>query len=344
MLDTLKYPIIQAPMAGGISTPALAAAVSDAGGLGFLAGGYKTAEGLAEDIQELRQLTSSRFGVNIFVPGPSDADEDAIAAYRLKLEREAECLGTVLGNPSADDDDWNRKLDLVKAERVPFVSFTFGCPSKGIIQELQANGSLVIVTVTCVEEAKIAADAGADALCLQGIEAGGHRGTFSNGTDLQEEYGLLVLLRLVKQELGIPLIAAGGIMDGRAIAAVIAAGACAAQLGTSFLLCPESGTNPVYREALASPRFTSTRITRAFTGRRARGLVNDFMEAYDKEAPAAYPQLHHMTQGLRKTAAQNGNPEYMSLWAGQGYRLAQPLPAGELVRNLTAQLLEQNCE
>ncbi|MDR0268173.1 nitronate monooxygenase [Paenibacillus sp.] len=344
MLDTLKYPIIQAPMAGGISTPALAAAVSDAGGLGFLAGGYKTVEGLAEEIQKLRQLTSSRFGVNIFVPGRDEVDEDALAAYRLKLEREAEHLGTMLGNLSTDDDDWDRKLDLVKAERVPFVSFTFGCPSKRIIQDLQANGSFVIVTVTCVEEAKIAAAAGADALCLQGIEAGGHRGAFSNGMDLQEEYGLLVLLQLVKQELGIPLIAAGGIMDGRAIAAVIAAGACAAQLGTAFLLCPESGTNPVYREALTRPRFTSTRITRAFTGRRARGLVNDFMEAYDKEAPAAYPQVHYMTQGLRKAAVQSGNPEYMSLWAGQGYRLVQPLPAEKLMCKLTAQLLEQNSE
>ncbi len=337
MLEILKYPIIQAPMAGGVSTPTLAAAVSNAGGLGFLAGGYKTVEGLEKDIKELRGQTAAAFGVNLFVPGPDTADQQAVEAYRAELLKEAEKLNVSLGAPVYDDDAYAGKIELVRSERVPVVSFTFGCPSREVVQTLQEGGSKVVVTVTSAEEAAAALDAGADALCVQGAEAGGHRGTFSNAPEPQEDYGLLVLLRLVRKMTDVPLIAAGGIMDGAAIRAALAAGANAAQLGTAFLLCPESGTNPAYRQALTDPGFTSTRITRAFTGRRARGLVNRFMETYDALAPAAYPHVHHLTQQLRKEAAARGSAECMSLWAGQGYRMARAVPADQLIRELMSE-------
>lgn len=334
MLKALKYPIVQAPMAGGVSTPALAAAVSEAGGLGFLAGGYKTSEELEKEIRELRGRTAAGFGINLFVPGPDTADPQALEAYRAKLLKEAETLNVSLGAPDFDDDDYARKIALVQAERVPVVSFTFGCPAKETVQTLQEKGIEVAVTVTNPAEAALALDAGADVLCLQGAEAGGHRGTFSNDPDLREDIGLLVLIRLVRTLTDKPVIAAGGIMDGAGVRAALAAGADAAQLGTAFLLCPESGTNAAYRKALTDPEFTATRITRAFTGRRARGLVNRFMETYDAEAPAAYPQVHHLTQRLRKEAAARGQADYMSLWAGQGYRMARAIPAAQLIHEL----------
>ncbi|WP_125009958.1 nitronate monooxygenase [Parageobacillus thermoglucosidasius] len=334
MLNTISVPIIQAPMAGGVSTPALAAAVSNAGGLGFLAGGYKKAEEMRKEIVAVRELTDKPFGVNVFVPSEEDVDENALLRYRQVLEKEAERFGVPLGEAKWDDDDWEAKLAVLVEENVPVVSFTFGCPSPDIIAKLKDNGSFVIVTVTSTEEALIAKQAGANALCVQGPEAGGHRASFRNNAASHENASLLVLLQQIREAVDIPLIAAGGIMSGRDIAAVLAAGACAAQLGTAFLRCPESGANPLHKNALVDPNFQSTAVTRAFTGRPARGLVNRFMLEYDKLAPAAYPHIHHMTKQLRKAAAQANDPQAMSLWAGQGYRLAKDMPAGEIVRLL----------
>lgn len=334
VLNTISVPIIQAPMAGGVSTPALAAAVSNAGGLGFLAGGYKKAEEMREEIVAVRELTDKPFGVNVFVPSEEDVDENALLRYRQVLEKEAERFGVQLGEAKWDDDDWEAKLAVLVEEKVPVVSFTFGCPSPDIIAKLKDNGSFVIVTVTSTEEALIAKQAGANALCVQGAEAGGHRASFRNNAASHENASLLVLLQQIREAVDIPLIAAGGIMRGSDIAAVLAAGACAAQLGTAFLRCPESGANPLHKNALVDPNFQSTAVTRSFTGRFARGLVNRFLIEYDKLAPAAYPHIHHMTKQLRKAAAQANDPQVMSLWAGQGYRLAKDMPAGEIVRLL----------
>ncbi|KYD16528.1 Enoyl-[acyl-carrier-protein] reductase [Parageobacillus caldoxylosilyticus] len=340
MLHTLSVPIIQAPMAGGVSTPALAAAVSEAGGLGFLAGGYKTAEEMRREIAAFRVLTDRQFGVNVFVPGENDVDEKAVRRYKEVLEEEAKRLGVSLGEPKWDDDDWKAKLTVLYEEKVPVVSFTFGCPSPDIIAKLKENGSFVVVTVTSTEEALIAKQAGANALCVQGPEAGGHRTSFRNNAASHENSSLPVLLQQIREAVDIPLIAAGGIMSGRDIAAVLAAGACAAQLGTAFLRCPESGANPLHKNALIDPQFQVTAVTRAFTGRPARGLVNRFLTEYDKLAPAAYPHIHHMTKHLRKAAAQANDPQMMSLWVGQGYRLAKDMPAGELVRLLMKEVKE----
>lgn len=340
MFSTLPVPIIQAPMAGGVSTPALAAAVANAGGLGFLAGGYKTAEAMRKEIHELRTLTDRPFGVNVFVPGDKTVDEEALERYRAVLEAEAGRLGVPVGEPIWDDDDWEAKLDVLLEERVPVVSFTFGCPDKAVIAALQRAGSFVMVTVTSREEACMAAEAGADALCVQGAEAGGHRASFGNGLEADEAAGLFPLLADVRAAVRIPLVAAGGIMDGRGIAAALKAGASAVQLGTAFLRCPESGAHPLHKQALADPRFTETEVTRTFTGRWARGLANRFMAEYRALAPAAYPHVHHMTKPLRAAAAKAGDPEGMSLWAGKGYRLARELPAAELVKELKRELEE----
>ncbi|WP_041468379.1 nitronate monooxygenase family protein [Geobacillus sp. C56-T3] len=340
MFSTLPIPIIQAPMAGGVSTPELAAAVSNAGGLGFLAGGYKTAEAMRKEIHKLRTLTDRPFGVNVFVPGDKTVDEKALERYRAVLEAEAERLGASVGEPKWDDDDWEAKLDVLLEERVPVVSFTFGCPDKEVIAALQKAGSFVMVTVTSREEACMAAEAGANALCVQGEEAGGHRASFGNDPKKDGALELFPLLAQVRTAVRIPLVAAGGIMDGRGIAAALKAGASVVQLGTAFLRCPESGAHPLHKQALADPRFAKTAVTRAFTGRPARGLVNRFMAEYRAMAPAAYPHVHHMTKPLRAAAAKAGDPEGMSLWAGTGYRLARELPAAELVEELKRELEE----
>ncbi|MED4271654.1 nitronate monooxygenase, partial [Geobacillus stearothermophilus] len=235
MFSTLPIPIIQAPMAGGVSTPELAAAVSNAGGLGFLAGGYKTAEAMRKEIHELRTLTDRPFGVNVFVPGDKTVDEEAVERYRVALAAEAERLGASVGEPKWEDDDWAAKLDVLLQERVPVVSFTFGCPDKEVIAALQKAGSFVMVTVTSREEACMAAEAGANALCVQGEEAGGHRASFGNDPKKDETLALFPLLAQVRTAVRIPLVAAGGIMDGRGIAAALKAGASAVQLGTAFL-------------------------------------------------------------------------------------------------------------
>lgn len=336
--NIMKHPIVQAPMAGGASNPLLAAAVSNTGGLGFLAAGYKTAEDMLREIKETRKLTDAAFGVNVFVPSDEEIDELALAQYRKKIEHEAHQIGTTIGKAYRDDDEWNQKITILKEEKVAVVSFTFGCPNRDVIEELQHNGSIVIVTVTNFDEAKMAAERGANALCVQGLEAGGHRGTFKNETE--EDYGLLVLLRLIQSEINLPLIAAGGLMTGRDVAAVLAAGAIAAQLGTAFLRCPESGASPVHKQALVDSHFQKTAVTRAFSGRRARGLVNSFLENYSKEAPLAYPHIHHMTKTMRKVAGHKNNPELMALWAGQGHRLAKEWPVSELIERLVADMNE----
>jgi nitronate monooxygenase len=325
-LDALAHPIVQAPMGGGPSTPELAAAVSEAGGLGFLAAGYKTVDAVRADIDAVRARTGRPFGVNLFAPPAGEPDRAALGRYARSLEPEAERYGTRLGALERDDDGWDAKLSLLAEERVPVVSFTFGCPPRGTLTALDAA---TWVTVTTPEEAQHARDAGADVLVVQGVEAGGHRGSFDDrapGT-----IGLLALLQLVAP-LDVPMVATGGIATRNAVAAVLAAGAKAAQLGTAFMLCPEAGTTPAHRRALAEG--TATALTRAFTGRTARGIVNRFMREHDP-APSAYPEIHHLTQPVRAAAREQGDADGFHLWAGQAHRLAEPIPAGELVRRLS---------
>ena len=329
----LRHPIVLAPLAGGPSTPALAAAVSNAGGLGFLAGGYLSADAMRDDIRAVRQQTSAPFGVNVFVPEDPNVDEHAVRSFveRLRAE-ESSGHNAEVGNPRFDDDGWDAKIVVLEEERVPVASFTFGSPSPAVIGSLRALGSEVWVTVTEPGEARVARDAGADVLVLQGIEAGGHRATFVDRN--AEGLSVLALLRLVAAEIELPLVAAGGIGDGAAVAAVLAAGAAAAQVGTAFLRAPEAGTNPAHRAALAAE--SPTALTRAFTGRLARGLVNRFLLEHSEAAPSAYPHIHHATAPLRAAARERRDSEGFNLWAGQTHRLAMERPAAEIVQMLAA--------
>jgi nitronate monooxygenase len=332
-LPSLKLPIIQAPMAGGPSTPALAAAVAEAGGLGFLAAGYKPVDAVAQDIAALRASGDVPFGVNVFSPPAEEAPPQAVAAYAARLAPDAQRLGVAVGDPRFDDDAYRAKLDLLISEHVPVVSFTFGCPDRDVVAELHSHDIAVWVTVTDPAEAREATEAGADAVIAQGTEAGGHRAYFRDDGQ-HEEYGVLCLVRILRAQTELPIIATGGLMDGPAIAAVLVAGAAAAQLGSALMLTPEAGTSAPHRARLAVPGVT--RLTRAFSGRTARGIVNRFMEDHDADAPRAYPQVHHLTSPLRAAARSAGDPEAVNLWAGQGHALAREEPAGALVRRLAA--------
>jgi nitronate monooxygenase len=330
-LSELPAPIVQAPMAGGPSTSALAIAVCEAGALGFLAAGYKTAEAVAEEIDAVRAGTDRPFGVNLFMPSAAPASAVAVNAYLHELALEAARYGVALGEPRFDDDDFEHKLALVCEQRVPVVSFTFGCPVPSQVERIHAAGGAVWVTVTNVAEGAEAQRAGADALVVQGIEAGGHRGGFSDD-ERAPGSGLLALVRLLSSATALPLVATGAIADGPALAAVLAAGAAAGQVGTALMLAPEAGTPPAQRDVLARPG--ATRLTRAFTGRLARGIVNRFMEEHDAGAPAAYPEIHHATSPLRARARSAGDAGGFNLWAGEAHELARPLPAAETIAQL----------
>ena len=327
VLDVLAPPIVQAPMGGGASTPALAAAVAEAGGLGFLAAGYKPVEAVRADIEALRELTDRPFGINLFAP-PVPAAGD-VAPFAAELGGEAARYGAAVGEPRHDDDGWDAKLALVRELEVPVVSFTFGCPPAGVLAGLPEAW----VTVTTPREARVAAAAGAHVLVVQGVEAGGHRGTFDDAAP--GDVGLLALLQLVRATVDLPLVATGGIATGRAVAAVLAAGASAAQLGTAFMLCPEAATAPAHCDAIAGDADTA--LTRAFTGRTARGIVNRWMREHGAGAPSAYPDVHHLTAKIRAAAREQGDPDGFHLWAGQAHTLARPVPARELVRQLAAE-------
>lgn len=337
ILKELPIPIVQAPLAGGPSTPALAAAVASAGGLGFVAAGYRTPQAMREDIAETRAQTRGPFGVNVFAPVPGPADAEAVERYGAALAAEARRLGVMLGQPRFDDDAFHDKVRLLCEDPVPVVSFTFGCPSPDVIASLRRAGSEVWITVTDVQEAQQAEAAGASALVVQGSEAGGHRGSFVDRPGAPD-CSVLALLQLVGARVRLPLVAAGGISTGGAIAAVLAAGAAAAQLGTAFMRCPEAGTSQVHREALVSSQPTA--LTRVFSGRLARGVVNRFMREYEPQAPVAYPEVHHLTSPLRAHGREMGDGDVVNLWAGQTHELAVEIPAGQLVAQLHRDALD----
>jgi nitronate monooxygenase len=332
--ELMRRPVVVAPMAGGPSTTALVAAASSAGALGFLAAGYKTAAAMRAEMDAV--AASGPFGVNVFVPGTRAPDPGAVRSYLAGLAAEAGELGVQPGEPSWDDDGWDAKIATLLARPPPVVSFTFGCPDPGVIAALQSAGSAVWVTVTEPREAALAAARGANGLCVQAAAAGAHRGTFANGPggpDSLPGRPLPQLLRDVAGVTGLPLVAAGGITSQRDAATAMAAGAVAVQCGTAFLRCPESGGHPVYKAALADPRFTRTAVTRAFSGRPARGLVNRFMLDHPS-APPAYPEINNATRPLRAAAAAAGDPGRMSLYAGEGFRAATTRPAAEIVELL----------
>jgi nitronate monooxygenase len=333
-LRDLASPVVGAPMAGGPSTPALAAAISAAGGLGFLAAGYKPADAVATEIDAVRASTSAPFGVNLFVVEPYQPDPAALAGYRRSLEAEAARLGADLGEPRWDDDHWQAKIDLMLDVRPDVVSFTFGCPGPDVLHRLAAHDVLTTVTVTSVAESRAAVARGAASLSVQGPDAGGHRATWEPEAG-PDPTPLADLLAAVLAAVDVPVVAGGGVSDAAGVASIAALGAVAAQVGTAYLLAAEAGTNPVHRAALTDPAFQTTELTRAYTGRWARGLANRFM-AEHADAPAGYPHLHHLTAPLRAAAVAAGDAQVAHLWAGTGCTEARTAPAAEITRSLAS--------
>jgi len=326
-----RCPVVVAPMAGGPSTAGLVIAASAAGALGFLAAGYKTAAAMRAEMDAVEAGSAAPYGVNVFVPG-APTDPAALEDYLAQLEPDAAALGVAPGRPEWSDDDWDAKLAALLAHPPAVASFTFGCPEAGVIAALRAAGSAVWVTVTTPDEAALAASRGADGLCVQGPEAGAHRGTFSAGAG-PAEVPLRRLLADVAAVASLPLVAAGAIMSRQDVTSALAAGAVAVQCGTAFLRCLESGAHPLHKAALADPLFPGTAVTWAFTGRPARGLVNRFMLDHP-DAPPGYPEVHFATRPLRAAAAAAGDTSRMNLWAGEGYRAATTRSAAEIVAML----------
>lgn len=330
-------PLVGAPMAGGATTPRLAAAIAAAGGFPFLAGGYLTAEALSVQIDEFRQLAGDvAFGVNLFVPGQAVVDEAAFSAYAGRLAPLADELDAQIDTrPVMDDDDhFADKLQALLADPVPVVSLTFGLPAPEAVERLHAVGTCVLATVTDASEAEAAAEIGCDGLIVQGSRAGGHAGTH-DPLRAVPEVETADVVREVRERVDLPVIAAGGVDGPESVAALLKAGALAVQVGTLLLRTHEAGTSAVHRQALADPRFTQTALTRAFTGRLARGLRNRFIDDYAAAAPPAYPQVHHLTKPIRTAAAKAGQSDWVHLWAGTGWQSAREEPAAETLARLT---------
>jgi len=330
-------PIVQAPMAGGVTTPALVAAVCEAGALGSLGSATSSPARIAEDVAAVRALTRRPFAVNLFVLEEPDAfplDGLGPAIGRLAPWRARLGLGPQAA-PGRACESFREQFDTLLRAAPAVASFHFGVLPRERVAALQRAGTRVIGSATNLAEARAWADAGADAICAQGAEAGGHRGTFVGGFE-EGAIGSIALVPRLVDAVRVPVIAAGGIMDGRGIAAAFALGAQGVQLGTAFLACAESGAHPRWKALLHEADLRGTRLTRVFSGRPARGLVNAFMDAHrgDEAAVPAYPVQNALTGELRAAAARADDPEVMSLWAGQGAAMARALPAAELVARL----------
>jgi len=335
-LDT-ELPLVAAPMAGGPSTTALVRAVAGAGGLGFFAAGYKTPGRMAEELDTARGW-GVPFGVNLFVPNDQPYDEQALNAYAAELADEAAALGAeVRFAPGADDDHWADKIALLLDAPVPAVSFSFALPDRSLIAELKGRGTVVLQTVTTLDEARAALDAGVDALVVQGPRAGGHSATWTP-TRAIEDFPTARIVARIRALTSVPIIGTGGVDGPGTVREIMAAGADGVAIGTLLVRAEESGASPVYQDALVSGEFTRTTITRAFTGRPARGLHNGFIERHGEHAPTAYPAVHRMTSPMRTRAWITGDTDRLSLWAGTGFASAQAAPTAQILHGLASQL------
>jgi nitronate monooxygenase len=356
-------------MAGGATTVDLVVAVAAAGAFGWLAGGYLGAGVLADQMAAVRAAGVGTFGVNVFVPGAPTEDPEGLAAYLDALGAEAAALGTPLGAPTWDDDDYPAKIEVLLAAPPAATGFTFGLPAPAVVRALQDAGSLVLITVTTPEEAMCALALGPDALSLQGAEAGAHRGSLANEDRADADRPLYALLAAVRRRTLVPLVAAGGVGGPGDVTDLLARGATLVQCGTAFLRCPESGVHQLYKDALgaaaaadsglatdsgraADPEgavtagravtvvtagTAGTAVTRAFSGRRARAVANAMVRDHPR-APAAYPEVNNTTRPLRAAAAAAGDAGHMSLYAGVGFAQAEARPAAQIVEHLVSGL------
>lgn len=333
----VAHRVIQAPMAGS-NTPALVAAVSGAGALGSLGAGYLEAQAILDQAAQIRAATDRPFALNLFVlPDAFEVDEAAVSAARAQLDAlmEREGLAVRTTRPAQWAPNFRGQLAALREARPAVASFTFGLLTPAQLRELQARDIPVIGTATTVAEARAWAELGADAVCVQGAEAGGHRGTFLHSPD-EAMIGLFALLPLVVRAVAIPVIAAGGIMDGRGMLAAEVLGAAASQLGTAFLGCPESGAAAAWKSDLVHAEDHRVATIHSFSGRAARGLRNRYVEAMEPLAAQLppYPVLNALTAPLRRAAAAAGRGDLLSEWCGQAASLSRSLPAAELVRTL----------
>lgn len=336
----IEHPILLAPMAGSGGTPELAAAVSNAGGLGAWGGAYAKPQDIVATIRRIRQLTQRAFNINLFAGGyETDARIDPRPMLEIVSEAHARLGLPPPVLPPLPRDPFDEQFELILEERPPVFSFTFGIPSAPQIAALKARDIVVAGTATTVEEARRLQLAGVDAIVAQGSEAGAHRGTFA-GPFEASLVPLATLVRDIRSAVAVPVIASGGIMDGRDIVAATRLGAAAAQLGTAFLTCPESGAPAAYKRALLAAKKDTTVITRAFSGRPARGLTNAFIAMVDGEEDAILPfgQQNDLTRPMRTASGQRGIADFISLWAGQGVVRSREMPAAELVRTLIEEM------
>jgi nitronate monooxygenase len=332
----IELPVILAPMGGGPSTPELVAAVSNAGGLGSLGAAYMAPDQITDAIRKIKALTSKPFNVNLFAgdhtakpvrdPQPMLA---LLAEIHATLGLPAPCM------PKLPPDPFPAQLEAVLSAGSPVFSFTFGIPDADAMARLKARGITTIGTATTTEEARLLESANVDAILAQGAEAGAHRGTFA-GPFEKAMVPTFELVASIKRAVRLPVIAAGGLMDGRDISKAIELGASAAALGTAFLACPESGAHDVHKRAILEAVKDTTVITRVFSGRPARGLKNAFIAALERKENIIlpYPLQNILTRAMRGAAAKLGNGGFLSLWAGTGASRARALPAGDLVKKL----------
>ncbi|WP_277586662.1 NAD(P)H-dependent flavin oxidoreductase [Psychrobacillus antarcticus] len=336
----IEFPIIQAPMAGGITTSELVATASNNGALGMIAAGYMSPIQLREQIREVKQLTTNNFGVNLFVPSKFEISENKVEMANSLLNRYREQLNiheeeTTLPNTEDASYSYKEQIRVVIEEKVPICSFTFGVPTADEMGKFKQHNVTTIGTATTVEEAIYIEKLGMDAVVLQGSEAGGHRGNFISSHE-EGLIGLMSLIPQVSDNVSVPIIAAGGIMDGRGLTAALCLGAKAVQMGTAFLTCEESGAHPLHKEAVMYSKNGDTTLTRAFSGKWARGIKNIFtmeMEEHVETVPI-FPIQNALTQSIRKASANQNNKEYMSLWSGQSATLARIETVEQLVKRV----------
>ncbi len=335
----IEYPIVQAGMAGGVTTPQLVASVSNAGGLGSLGAGYMTPDQMRMAIKDIKRITTRAFAVNLFIPEEDHSSNEVVEQTKQMLQRYATKLGiedySYKEKPFlALKKEYKEKLKILIDENVPVCSITFGIPSKEDVQQLKRNGIILIGTATTVHEAIINEESGMDLVVMQGAEAGGHRGTFESEVD-SSIVGISSLIPQTVDAIKIPVIAAGGIMDGRGILSMLVLGAGAVQMGTAFVTCQESGAHPLHKKAILTSTEEQTIITPVFSGKSARGIKNDFItEMIEADLPMlpGYPVLNTLTKEIRKQAAEQNHPEWMSLWSGQNPRLSTSKSAEEMIR------------
>ncbi|MDO5034862.1 MAG: nitronate monooxygenase [Actinomycetaceae bacterium] len=336
-MNTFEKPIVLAPMAGGPSTPELCAAVSNAGGLGFLAAGYLTPEKLSEHVRATESLTDRPFGINLFYPSePNTGRAGAYEEYRRLLIDECECAGEFPENPRWSDDDFEAKFEIALGSRAEFVSFTFGYPTAERVERVRGADKLVVLNATTPREVDHVIDLGCDVVVLQGKAAGGHRGSVLDVGEEGYSYDARELLEYAAARADVPIFVGGGVGSAGDVRELLEAGADAVVVGTRFLTATEGGTKVTHRRALLEFGARGTVVTRAFSGKPARAIVNGFVERFSGVAPVMYPEVHYLTAGMRARANEAGDAECLNLWAGEGFRYCREAPASEIMAELLA--------